>query len=168
MEFKDVISIIISFITGGAAVVLAVITWRYVRFTRNYVKLTKEILDENRRMRFDAQKPLMAIHLRSETTNQTTVFLCVSNIGVGPAYHIKFDTDLSFQISGGRPLSEVRFFSSGINYMPPGEKREQSVGHGSHNDFDKFMQSSLNISVSYKDSMDELYEESFCLDFREH
>ncbi len=168
MEFKDVFSIVISFITGGAAVVLAVITWRYVRLTRDYVKLTKDILDENKQMRLNAQKPRMAIHLRSETTNHTTVFLCVKNIGVGPAYHIKFDTELSFPISGRRSLSEVRFLSTGINYMPPGENREQSVGHGSHNDFNNFMQSSLKISVSYQDSMNELYEESFSLDFREH
>lgn len=72
---KDIVSITINFITGVTAVVLAVITWRYVRLTKDYVRLTKDILDENRRMRLDAQKPLMAIYLRSKTTSHTTVFL---------------------------------------------------------------------------------------------
>ena len=104
MEIKDVITIIIGLMTGGATVVLAIITWRYVRLTKDYVRLTRDILGENQRMRLDTQKPIIAIYLRSETTDYTFVYLCVENIGAGPAYGVEFDTDLSFRLDDTRSL----------------------------------------------------------------
>ena len=169
MEVKDVITIIIGLMTGGATVVLAVITWRYVRLTKNYVRLTRDILEENRQMRLNAQKPIIAIYLRSETTDYTSVYFCVENIGVGAAYGVEFTTDLSFTLSGNCSLGgEVRFLETGLHYFPPGKKREFCLGHGSHPGFHELMQSQLEISTAYKDSVNQNYEECFYLDFREH
>ena len=50
-------------IIAFATVVLTVITWRYVRLTKDYVRLTRQALEENRQMRLDAQKPQIAIYL---------------------------------------------------------------------------------------------------------
>ena len=162
MEVKDVITIIIGLMTGGATVVLAIITWRYVR-------LTRDILEENRQMRLNAQKPIIAIYLRSETTDHTSVYLCVENIGVGAAYGVEFTTDLSFTLGRNRSLGgEVRILERGLHYFPPGKKREFRLSHGSYPEHSELMQRQLEIATAYKDSVDKKYEECFCLDFREH
>ncbi len=169
MEVKDVITIIIGLMTGGATVVLAIITWRYVRLTKNYVRLTRDILEENRQMRLDAQKPEIAIYLRSETTDYTSVYFCVENIGVGPAYGVEFTTDLSFRLDDTRSLGkEVRILERGLRYFLPGKKREFLLSHGSYPGHNELMQSQLEIAAAYKDSVNKNYEECFCLDFREH
>ena len=79
---------IIGGITGIATVTLAIITWCYARHTKDYVSLTREILEENRQMHLDAQKPDIAIRLLSFTNKHGDLFaqLCVENIGSGP-YH---------------------------------------------------------------------------------
>ena len=169
MEIKDVITIIIGLMTGGATVVLAIITWRYVRLTKDYVRLTRDILGENQRMRLDTQKPIIAIYLRSETTDYTFVYLCVENIGAGPAYGVEFDTDLSFRLDDTRSLSgEVRILKRGLRYFPPGQKREFLLSCGSYTGHKELMQRQLKIATTYKDSGHTPYGEPFCLDFREH
>lgn len=166
MEVKDMITLIIGLMTGGATVVLAVITWRYVR-------LTRDILEENRQMRLDAQKPEIAIYLRSEKTasfpNQpkiTSMFLYVENIRLGPAYDVEFTTDLSFSVTSGHSLREVGFLEHGIRYLPPGQKRKYLLANEYYPDFDELMQKQLKIMVAYKDSVNEKYECCFYLDFQ--
>ena len=175
MEVKDVITIIIGLMTGGATVVLAVITWRYVRLTRDYVRLTREILEENRLMRLDAQKPEIAVYLRLEKEEiypnrpeGSAVNLYVENKGMGPAYHIKFTTDLSFGLSNKRSLQEVGFLEHGIHFLPPREKRKHRLNDQWADGFRDLMQKHLQIVVVYKDSRNEPYKDCFSLDFREH
>ena len=164
-----VITAVIGIITAGATVTLAIITWRYVRLTRDYVRLTRDILEENRQMRLNSQKPIIAIYLRSETTDHTSVYLCVENIGVGAAYSVEFDTDLSFRLDATRSLGgEVRILERGLRYFPPGKKREFRLSHGSYTGHNELMQRQLEIAAAYKDSVDKKYDECFYLDFREH
>ena len=62
----EVIVAIAVIITGVATFVLAVTTWRYVR-------LTKDILEENRQMRIDAQKPKIAINPYCSLVRETSI-----------------------------------------------------------------------------------------------
>ena len=154
----EILTFLLVCITG----VYAFLTWRYVR-------LTKDILEENRQMRLNSQKPIIAIYLRSETTDHTSVYLCIENIGAGPAYNVEFTTDLSFTLGRNRSLgSEVRILERGLRYFPPGKKREFRLSHGSYPEHNELMQRQLEIATAYKDSVDKEYDECFCLDFREH
>ena len=158
LHIMEILTFLLVCITG----VYAFLTWRYVR-------LTKDILEENRLMRLGAQKPIIAIYLRSETTNHTSVYLCVENIGVGAAYSVEFDTDLSFRLDATRSLGgEVRILERGLRYFPPGKQREFRLSHGSYPEHNELMQRQLEIATAYKDSVDKEYDECFCLDFREH
>ena len=168
---------IIGGITGVATVTLAIITWCYARHTKDYVSLTREILEENRQMRLDAQKTEIAIYLRleKETINlgepkAAVMNLYVDNIGMGSAYDVRFDTDLSFSLPSNRSLEDVPFFQHGIRYLPPRQNRKYLLGHEWHinNQFDELMQKQFEIEVTYKDSVSKKYKNCFCLDFREH
>ncbi|MYE90071.1 hypothetical protein F4X33_13865 [Candidatus Poribacteria bacterium] len=154
----EILTFLLVCITG----VYAFLTWRYVR-------LTRDILEENQQMRLDAQKPEIAIYLRSDSTGPTYMYLYVENIGVGPAYDVKFTTDLCFRLPGNHSLGQrVPFLGRGIRYLPPEKIRMELLGSGLDIGMRELMQRQLEIAAAYKDSMRKKYEESFCLDFREH
>ena len=110
----DVITAAIGVITAGATVVLAIITWRYVRLTNRLLKAT-------------TNTPKFAIYLVRD--NGSRAILRVENIGTGPAYDVRFETDFSFWLYGsknpeGKKLEDVGFLRNGINYLQPVGKRE--------------------------------------------
>ena len=145
--------------TGIATVVLAIITWRYVR-------LTKHILEEHRLMRLDANKPEIVVSLLPHETHFAWVMLCVENIGTGLARHLKFTADPSSISSFDTPLEEIGFLKREIEVFAPGRKM-QSFLVSAVGKFDELKQQPLKITVTYKDSEDGEYAETFPLDFSE-
>ena len=148
---------IAAMITAVATIVLAIITWRYVHLTNHLLKTT-------------TNTPKIAIFLGRENTGMGSDMLSVENIGTGPAYDIRFKTDLSFLIYGlndprKNTLGDVGFLRDGINYLPPGGKmlRSLSLSHR----LDELKETPLNISVTYKDSDKNGYPDRFSLDFGE-
>ena len=101
--------------TGIATVVLAIITWRYVR-------LTKHILEEHRLMRLDANKPEIVVSLLPHGAHFAWVMLCVENIGTGIARHLKFTADPSSISSFDRPLEEIGFLKRKLRFLHLGAR----------------------------------------------
>ena len=145
--------------TGIATVVLAIITWRYVR-------LTKHILEEHRLMRLDANKPEIVVSLLPHETHIAWVMLCVENIGTGLARHVKFTADPSSIPSFDTPLEEIGFLKREIEVFAPGRKM-QSFLVSAVGKFDELEQQPLKITVTYKDSENSKYKKNFPLDFSE-
>ena len=155
---------IIGGITGAATVTLAIITWRYARYTKDYVSLTREILEENRQMRIDAQKPDISIRLLSFTNEHGNLVaqLCVENIGSGPARGVQFHDVPPIQIQLAF-IKDIPLMRYGISYLVPGEKKTIDLGSE--------FQLNLNelehkITVTYQDSRKKEYKKCFPLDFR--
>ena len=156
-------------ITGIAAMITAFATVVLVGITGFYAWVTKKMLEENRQMHLDAQKPQIAIYLLPDVRDETSVCLCVENIGVGPAYDVKFTTNLSFSLPGNHLLGQqVPFLGRGIRYLPPRKIRKVLLGSGLNLGMRELMQKQLEIAAVYKDSMRKKCKKSFCLDFREH
>ena len=80
-------------VTALATVVLAIITWRYVR-------LTKEILKTS-------DKPEILIFLFPNEKSLYRIDLCIQNIGTGFASDVKFTGDLSFRSFRKIPCRKV-------------------------------------------------------------
>ena len=108
------------------------------------------------------------------TAAVASVRLYVENIGAGPAYDLKFTTDLSFSLGEAfslgknRSLEIVPFLRHGIGYLTPGQTRMYDLSNETMLGFEELMQKQLEIVVTYKDSMGKKYESCFCLNFREH
>ena len=156
----EVIVAIAVIITGIATFVLAVTTWRYVR-------LTKDILEENRQMRIDAQTPKIAINpccFFVREPNRTLICLCIENVGPGSAYDVQFKTYPNFKMSAWHSLEDVHIIRKGINYLKPGGQKNCEI---TRNEFERQKEILLNITVSYKDSRNKEYREHFCIDFNE-
>ena len=155
-----------------ATAIQVIITGVLVVITYYYAQVTKKILEENRQIRVDAQKPNIVIYLESGWSTPmgpiAGVSLHVDNIGAGAAYGVKFITDLSFRINYNMTLGDILFLSHGINPFPPGHKRMRKLGDSLTLGFNELREKQLNITVSYKDSMRKEYTEDFPLIFREH
>lgn len=160
-------------ITGIATVVL-------VGITGYYAHVTKKMLEVNRQMRIDAQKPEVAIRLRCEKTHYeggsnykrrvqiTRVNLEVENIGGGPAKEVGFTIDPAFKLPGNQSLGEIDFLKHDIAYLPPGLTRECVLGERQMSGFIELMQTQLDIKVSYKDTLKNEYDECRIINFREY
>lgn len=155
----DIITVSIGLIAAGATVVLAIITWRYVR-------LTNDILEENRQMRIDAQKPDIAIRLHPHTNELGDMFaqLHVENNGSGPARSIKFHDVPPIPVHLGPLLQYFPFFRYGIGYLAPGDRKKVHLGGKAKLNLNEL---EYKITVTYRDSGRRKYRDTFSLDFRE-
>ena len=125
-------------------------------------------------MRLNAQKPNIGISLHMSCDivgGQGYLILAnlvVENIGAGPAYDVKFPTDLSFSIGNNRSLGEAPFLRHGIGYLPPGKKREQDLSGALRIEYHELRQKQQNIVATYKDLIGEEHKSCFCIKFREY
>ena len=165
---------IIKWLNTNSGAITAIATVVLVGITGFYAWVTKKMLEENRQMRIDAQKPEIAIYLRPEKTKimsnseTTSMFLYVENIRMAPAYDVEFTTDLTVDLPGALSLRDIGFLEFGVRYLPPGQKRKSFLGNRLYGGFNALMQKQLKIAVTYKDSVDEKYDECFYLDFQEY
>lgn len=137
-------------ITALATAILAFITWRYVL-------LTRKMLEAN-------NKPEILIFLFPSEGSAYSINLCIQNIGTGFASNVKFTGDLSFKsLYYNLPLKHMGIFKNGIDYLPPGRNIEMPLFHTQS--IPKMPKKSLNITVTYTDSMEIKYKEAFVLEF---
>ena len=144
------IIVISTIVTAAATVVLAKITWEYVRLTQDILKATN--------------KPKVILFLRY---SHSSISLCVQNIGTGYASDVEFGGDLSFKTTNpypeeGKVLKDIEPFKSGINFLGTGHKIDTDLCHtGDVRDLEK---RSFKILVSYKDSANKPFKQLFSFD----
>ena len=152
------LTVITGVIVAIGTAALAVITWRYVRLTRQLVEAS--------------DKPEIIVYLRASPTlirdnlqvNETT--LCVKNVGSGVARKIEFGNNLSFAPYGGEPLENIGFLKNGIDVLAPGQERRQNQPSVA-DPFGDLSQLQVTIPVNYEDSRGTKYSDAFSLDFTE-
>ncbi|MDE0688956.1 MAG: hypothetical protein OXI61_12370 [Candidatus Poribacteria bacterium] len=107
------------FVTAAATVVLGLITWRYVRLTREILKATN--------------KPEILIFLHP-ADRFPSINLCIQNIGTGFASKIMFTGDLAFRPTTlhSIPLKDIGIFKNGIDYLGPEKKLEIPLFYTQH------------------------------------
>jgi hypothetical protein len=48
--------------------------------------------------------------------------MVIQNVGLGPAYNIKFKLDPDFEYGEGKFLSDLGFVRNGLKYLAPNQK----------------------------------------------
>ena len=160
-------------ITAFATVLLAYITWRYVRLMKTYVQLTQENVRLTQEMVENAYKPEVVVRLLregvrtvqtapTEWTDKRTMILSIKNVGPGVARKIKFEGDFSFRSYGGAlPLQSINFLANGIDRLIPSEeRRSNSFITGDPSD-----DPNHTITGTWEDLKGKKYCEDFCLNF---
>jgi len=156
-------------IIAFSALTTAIATGVLVGITYWYAKTTRGILKAS-------NKPEILIFLFPDETYPYCINLCIQNIGTGFAHKIYFAGDFSFTPMlphGWKPLAENGILKNGIDYLPPGKKveiflfttntMEQSFSPGMLTISEEW----LDITVTYKDSVNAKHEESFQLEFNQ-
>jgi len=142
-------------ITAIATGILAVITYLYAKTTREILKASN--------------KPEILIFLFPDETYPYCVNLCIQNIGTGFAYKIRFTGDFSFPPMlphGWKPLGKNVVLKNGIDYLPPGKKVEiflfmtNTMEQSFSPSMLKISEESLDITVTYRDSVNAKHEEN--------
>ena len=166
MSIQEISTIVIAataLITAAATVVLAIITRRYVR-------LTREMLEAS-------YKPEVVIRLLAtgkgyiyedgaETRKNPLLILIAKNVGPGVARNVKFEGYCSFDpFEIGEPLlSRVYFIEDGIDRLLPGEelRSDDNLPGFPPSDLNKFQ---VTITGIWEDSKGKKHCEDFHLNF---
>ena len=149
-----------AFVTAGATIVLAIITYWYVKATERYVKIANETFRAS-----DTPKVQVSLINQMRSPDVWTVDFCVQNIGTGFAYDIKFTGDLSalHPQTSRQALAEYPIIKNGISHLGPG-KRYQIPIIWKDLKLDP-PERTFNVSVMYRDSTGTKHKEAYCLDF---
>ena len=145
--------------TTGATVLLAYITWRYVRLMKTYVQLTQENVRLTQEILKATNKPEVIIFLRFN--NDRTISLRIENIGTGYASDVEFAGDLlsykarpQFFGGEGKKIKELPPFKNGIPYLGSGHKIDTLPLFSIYveEEEDHIPKHAISMTVSYKDS----------------
>ena len=144
-----------------APTLLVIITGLYVWITRNLV-------NENKRLREEHYRPRVVIGheflKRGDRQNEKKklVHLLVQNIGTIPAFNVKFEIE-SDLIS----ISEIPFIKQPYPYLMPNQKLKRYL-FNAQTPPEEIAQSTCKGKVSYSDTLDDagkVFEENFVIDF---
>lgn len=88
----------------------------------------------------------------------------IQNIGLGPAYHVKFIDPPIFQYAKGKLLSEVHLIKNEIEFLAPNQKMQVFMMQ-SFEVFEFNPKDPIKIKIKYTDSEDEEFERDYKIDF---
>lgn len=149
-------NVLFSGVVAISTVVYAVLTWRLV--------------SETRRMRHAQTEPKIAVTYRSREEWMALVDIVVKNIGLGPAYDIKFEIA---PITEGRAtqelikeLKELNFLNAGLSFLAP-DQEVSSFFTNAAEKFEEKMVSQISIKASYKSATGEKYLSEYLIDLSE-
>ncbi|MXV85557.1 hypothetical protein F4Z98_19570, partial [Candidatus Poribacteria bacterium] len=117
-NISTIVSAVSPFLTATATIVLALITWRYVRLTDSLLKAT--------------YKPEIVVYLRLYRKPNTSMAvygmnICVENVGSGVARHVVFGGDVCYRIGKYICLNSADFISHGNDELETGNKKEHNL-----------------------------------------
>src|SRR5690242_11750012 len=104
----------ISWLNSNSGAITAVASVVLTGVTAYYAFLTWRLVQENRELREEHSRPQVAITTSLHEAHINIVHLVIENIGHGPAYEVRFETNRDFKMSRQRSLREVGIFKSGI------------------------------------------------------
>ena len=154
-------------------VVLAIIIGGYIYLKGRPRKTTKA--PENIGEPVSDEKPEIVVFLRPHALCVQCLMLCIENIGSGTAYNVRFGTGtsptapfitLSSTFSDVSILKKNNFLQNGIGCFGPRQKIEQFLINLIRG-LPKELKQSLQIDVTYMDSLNHRYENRYALDFSE-
>lgn len=152
-------------------VVLAVIISWKVYFQERLLKTANEA--DKIENPLIINKPNVVVFLRPHATCVQCLMFCIENIGTEAAYNVQFGTGstpfldtASSNLGNEKFLKKNNFLQKGISCFGPGQKIEQFLITLKEK-LPEDLKQPLQISVTYSDSMNNMHENRYPLDFAE-
>ena len=152
-ENAGALTVLFSGVVTIATVVYAVLTWKLV--------------SETRRLREVQTEPEISISTLNRGESISWVDIRFQNIGLGPAYYVKFELIDDPTGAGAEWLSHRAFFSEGIRYLAPGDKIQFFLTSFAENHARK-IQTRFSVKTSYKNALGKLYCHQYTIDLSEY
>lgn len=140
--------------SGAIIVIVAIVLVGVISY---YAYLTWRLLKAN-------NTPEIVVSLRPHQGHVQLVILCIENIGTGAARDLQFTTNPTSIPNLDVPFEKIGFLKSGIAYFEPGGKIEQFIVSVT-NKFDELKQMPFEVSLTYRDSVNQKHKRTFQLDF---
>jgi len=145
IQNTEIITLIFSGVVTISTVIYAILTWR----------LTSETI----KMRKSQTEPKISIFLQPCRVAMGFFDLIIKNIGLGPAYNVRFEVLEEFEVRGDRKLSEIDFINECINYMPPNYSIETFFLQLMGERYKEIIDKNIKIKVIYENSEGEKISE---------
>ena len=149
-ENSGAFAVIFSAVVAIATVVYAILTWRLV--------------SETRKMREAQTEPKVSVTIQPREEWIKLIDMVIQNIGLGPAYNIKFEINPDFEYMKGKFLSELGFMKNGLKYLAPNQKLQFFLTSMIEN-FEEKTKKSFEIRVTYQNSIGKTYKDVYTIDF---
>ncbi|MCD6214741.1 MAG: hypothetical protein J7J46_07180 [Candidatus Desulfofervidus sp.] len=147
-ENSGAFAVIFSAVVAIATVVYAILTWRLV--------------SETRKMREAQTEPKVSVTIQPREEWINLIDMVIQNIGLGPAYNIKFEINPDFEYMKGKFLSELGFMKNGLKYLAPNQKLQFFL---TIENFEEKTKKSFEIRVTYQNSIGKTYKDVYTIDF---
>ncbi len=120
--------------------------------TAFYAILTWRLTSETKKMRKSQTEPKVSVYLQTCRVAMGFFDLIIKNIGLGPAYNVRFEVLEEFAVRGDRKLSDVDFIHEGIKYMPPNYSVETFFLQLMGEQYKEIIDKNIKIKVIYENS----------------
>lgn len=149
-------------ITAVAAVVLAFLTWAYVKATDAMSNATRQLAQETERQRLETYRPRVV--LRFFMPESILVELLVENIGLLSARNVTFEFSHPLLGLEDRSVSDLPMFTEGVAEFPPGAQYRFVLGAGVDFFGEQGRQRRYDIDVGYEAPDGRKFHEKMILD----
>jgi len=143
-------TLIFSGVVAGSTFVYAILTWR--------------LTEETRKMRKAQTTPNVLVNIGPEAGNLRNLYLVVRNIGLAPAYDIKFTISPDLEIAKDYPLSKVGFIKNGLSILAPGQEIKTFLFATWDPTYKEQINVVLNIKITYKGISEKQRTQSYQID----
>lgn len=147
---SGVVSVVFSGVVASATVVYAILTWKLV--------------SETRRMREAQTEPRVSVTLQPRQESINLIDMVIQNIGLGPAYDMRFEVSPDFECLKGRFLSEMGWVTEGLEYLAPRDKLQFFLTSMT-DDFQEKVGTTFEVSVTYHNRLGNTYEDVYSIGF---
>ena len=170
-ENRGDFAVIFSAVVAIAIIVYAILTGKLELFsaivafaTVMYVILTCRLVSETKKMREAQTEPKVSVTIQPREEWINLIDMVIQNIGLGPAYNIKFEINPDFEYMKGKFLSELGFMKNGLKYLAPNQKLQFFLTSMIEN-FEEKTKKSFEIKVTYQNSIGKTYKDVYMIDF---
>lgn len=147
---ESAFTVIFSAVVAIATIVYAILTWRLV--------------SETQKMREVQTEPKISVIVQPREEWIGLIDMIIQNIGLGPAYNIKFEIKPDYEKYDGRSLSDYGFIRNGLKYFGPNQKLQFFLTSLTEK-FEEKIKNSFEIKVTYQNCIGKIYEDIYVVDF---
>ncbi len=132
--------------------------------TAFYALLTARLVSETRNVRKAQTEPRLSVSIQPREEWISGIDMVIENIGMGPAYDIRFKIGADFDYLQGRMLSQLGFITNGIAYLAP-KQRLQFFFTSMLERSEEKLATVILIHSTYRDANNHRYQDTHRLDF---